>query len=121
MTRILLVEDNELNRDMLARRLARAGFGVEQAVDGTEGIHAARNAAPDLILLDIRLPDIDGREVARRLKADPATRTIPIIALTASIAEADRAKALESGCDDFDVKPVDMQRLIRKIQALLPS
>jgi CheY-like chemotaxis protein len=118
MTRILLVEDNEMNRDMLSRRLKRRGFDVAVAVDGQEGLDNAKSGAPDLILLDMDLPVVDGWEVARRLKSDDATRSIPIIALTAHAMVGDRDKALEAGCDDYDTKPVEFRRLVEKINAL---
>ncbi len=119
MPKILLVEDNEMNRDMLSRRLQRRDFEVVIAVDGKEGIEKASTETPDLILMDMSLPEIDGWEATRRLKADDATRNIPIIALTAHAMESDEAKAREAGCDDFDTKPVDLKRLLEKIQNLL--
>ncbi len=119
MTTILLVEDNELNRDMLSRRLARQGYQVVQAVDGGEAIARARDSAPDLILMDLSLPVIDGWEATRRLKADEATRRIPVIALTAHAMAGDREQAMAAGCDDFDTKPVELSRLLEKIAALL--
>lgn len=119
MTTILLVEDNELNRDMLSRRLARQGYQVVQAVDGGEAIARAHDSAPDLILMDLSLPVIDGWEATRRLKADEATRRIPVIALTAHAMAGDREQAMAAGCDDFDTKPVELPRLLEKIAALL--
>lgn len=119
MTTILLVEDNELNRDMLSRRLARQGYQVLQAVDGGEAIARASDSAPDLILMDLSLPVIDGWEATRRLKADEATRRIPVIALTAHAMAGDREQAMAAGCDDFDTKPVELPRLLEKIAALL--
>lgn len=119
MTTILLVEDNELNRDMLSRRLTRHGYDVVVAVDGGEALERARDATPDLVLMDLSLPVIDGWEATRRLKADASTRGIPVIALTAHAMSGDREKALEAGCDDFDTKPVEMPRLLQKIAALL--
>jgi len=116
---ILLVEDNELNRDMLSRRLVRRGFRVITAQDGVEGHDLACSALPALILMDIGLPRMDGWEVTRRLKSNPATRAIPIIALTAHALVTDRQKAREVGCDDYDTKPVDFDRLIFKIETLL--
>jgi two-component system, cell cycle response regulator DivK len=113
--RILLVEDNELNRDMLSRRLTRRGFEILMAVNGAEGLSLARRALPDLILLDMSLPVVDGWTVAGELKADPATRAIPIIALTAHAMAGDRERALAAGCDDFDTKPVELHRLMEKI------
>ena len=123
MAKILLVEDNEMNRDMLSRRLVRRGFTVLIAVDGSIGIAKARGEAPDLILMDMSLPVIDGWEATRVLKADPTTAKIPIIALTAHAMAEDREKALAAGCDDFDTKPVELTRLLGKIDALikLPS
>jgi CheY-like chemotaxis protein len=120
MPTILLVEDNEMNRDMLSRRLARQGFTVVTAGDGALGISAAHSAPqPDVILMDMSLPVVDGWEATRRLKADPATRRIPIIALTAHAMSEDREKALAAGCDDYDTKPVELGRLAAKIDALL--
>ena len=117
--RILLVEDNEMNRDMLSRRLQRRGYEVVTAVDGESGLAMTASAAPALVLMDMSLPGIDGWEATRRLKADPATRAIPVIALTAHAMAGDREKALAAGCDDFDIKPIDLDRLLGKIQALL--
>ena len=119
MPRILLVEDNEMNRDMLSRRLIRRGYEVLLAVDGEQGVAMARTESPALVLMDISLPVVDGWEAARRLKADPRTRSIPIIALTAHAMTGDREKALAAGCDDFETKPVELSRLLDKIQALL--
>jgi CheY-like chemotaxis protein len=119
MTKILLVEDNEMNRDMLSRRLERKGFQVLIAVDGAEGVAVAGSAAPDLILMDMDLPVVDGWEATRRLKAAPATQPIPVIALTAHAMSDDRDKALAAGCDDYDTKPVEFTRLLEKIQAQL--
>jgi CheY-like chemotaxis protein len=117
--RILLVEDNELNRDMLSRRLERKGFDVVIAADAREGLSLARARSPDLILMDMRLPDLDGWNATRQLKADDATRQIPVIALTAHAMDRDRDLALAAGCDDFDTKPVEMERLLGKIETLL--
>ena len=117
--RILLVEDNEMNRDMLSRRLQRKGFDVIVAEDGRRGIAAARNERPDLVLMDMSLPEVDGWEATRILKDDEETRYIPVIAPTAHAMETDREKALEAGCDDYDTKPVDFNRLLDKIQAQL--
>lgn len=117
--RVLLVEDNEMNRDMLSRRLQRKGFDVIVAEDGRRGIAAARNERPDLVLMDMSLPEVDGWEATRILKDDEETRYIPVIALTAHAMETDREKALEAGCDDYDTKPVDFNRLLDKIQAQL--
>jgi CheY-like chemotaxis protein len=121
MPKILLVEDNEMNRDMLGRRLVRRGYEVVAALDGDQGIAMARTEAPALILMDMSLPGLDGWEATRQLKALPATRDIPIIALTAHAMSDDRAKALAAGCDDFDTKPIDLARLLEKIEALLGS
>jgi len=119
MPRILLVEDNEMNRDMLSRRLIRKGYEVVMAVDGNEGLQKGREIEPDLILMDMSLPGIDGWEATRRLKADAATALIPVIALTAHAMAGDREKAIEAGCDDYDTKPVEFTRLLEKIEALL--
>ncbi len=119
MAKILLVEDNEMNRDMLSRRLERKGYAVTLALDGAEGLHKARTEAPDLILMDMSLPVVDGWQATRQLKADEATRGIPIIALTAHAMASDEQKARESGCDDFDTKPIELPRLLEKIEALL--
>ncbi len=117
--RILLVEDNELNRDMLSRRLTLRGFAVSIAVDGVQGVNRAAEELPDLILMDISLPEMDGWEATRRIKATAATRSIPVIALTAHAMAGDRERSLEAGCDDFDTKPVEFDRLLGKINALL--
>ncbi len=119
--RILLVEDNEMNRDMLMRRLQRKGFEVDVAVDGAQGVEKARSDRPDLILMDMSLPVMDGWEASRQLKADSSTAVIPIIALTAHAMSTDRDKALEAGCDEFDTKPVELPRLLDKIHTLLGS
>jgi two-component system, cell cycle response regulator DivK len=119
MTKILIVEDNEMNRDMLSRRLARRGYEVLLAVDGETGIEAARANAPDLILMDMSLPLVDGWEATRRMKADDVLRRIPVIALTAHAMARDREKALEAGCDDYDTKPIELPRLLGKIETLL--
>ena len=121
MPRILIVEDDELNRDSLRRLLRRRGFEIVLAVDGSEGVAVARAEAPDLILMDMSLPGLDGWEATRRLKGDPETRAIPIIALTAHAMASDRDKALAAGCDDYDTKPIDLDRLLPKIGALLPD
>ena len=118
-TRILIVEDNEMNRDMLSRRLERNGYEVVIAVDGEDGIMKARARTPDLILMDMSLPKLDGWEATRLLKADAVMRSIPVIALTAHAMSSDREKALDAGCDDYDTKPIDLPRLLGKIQALL--
>jgi CheY-like chemotaxis protein len=119
MATILIVEDNEMNRDMLSRRLVRKGYEVLLAVDGVTGIAMAKAERPDLILMDMSLPVVDGWEATRRLKADPALRAIPIIALTAHAMATDRDKALAAGCDDYDTKPIELPRLLAKIDALL--
>jgi two-component system, cell cycle response regulator DivK len=119
MAKILLVEDNEMNRDMLLRRLQRKGYQVILAVDGQSGVEMTQNHAPDLILMDMSLPVLDGWEATRRLKADAATGHIPVIALTAHAMSSDREKALEAGCDDYDTKPVELPRLLAKIETLL--
>ena len=119
MPKILLVEDNEMNRDMLSRRLERKGYQVVIAVDGQQGVEMASSEAPELILMDMSLPVIDGWEATKILKADALTKNIPIIALTAHAMDSDRVKALESGCDDFDTKPVELTRLLAKIEELL--
>jgi two-component system, cell cycle response regulator DivK len=121
MARILLVEDNELNRDMLSRRLSRRGHQVVEATDGEAALALAASERPDLILMDMSLPVLDGWEATRRLKAMPATRTIPVIALTAHAMVTDRERSLEAGCDDFDTKPVEIERLLDKIARLLPT
>ncbi len=119
MPRILLVEDNEMNRDMLSRRLQRKGYEVLLAVDGGQGVEAAKKELPDLVLMDMSLPVLDGWEATRQLKADEATRAIPVIALTAHAMAGDEEKAREAGCDDYDTKPVELPRLLGKIEALL--
>ena len=119
MPKLLLVEDNEYNRDMLMRRLAKKGFEVVVAVDGGEGVAKARSEKPDLILMDMHLPVLDGWEATKQLKESDDTRTIPIIALTADAMAGDREKAMEAGCDDYDTKPIELPRLLEKIQAQL--
>ena len=119
MPKILLVEDNEMNRDMLSRRLIRKGYDVVMAEDGRQGVDLAGTAAPDLILMDMSLPVIDGWEATRRIKASDATKAIPVIALTAHAMVGSQEQALEAGCDDFDTKPIDLPRLLDKIEALL--
>jgi CheY-like chemotaxis protein len=119
MPRVLLVEDNEMNRDMLSRRLARKEYEVLVAVDGKEGVEMAGSVAPDLILMDMSLPVMDGWEATRQLKASPETKAIPIIALTAHAMSGDREKAIEAGCDDYDTKPIELPRLLAKMEALL--
>jgi CheY-like chemotaxis protein len=117
--KILLVEDNEMNYDMLSRRLSRKGFEVVIATDGEQGVEMSRTVGPDLILMDMSLPKIDGWEATRRIRATPETAGVRIIALTAHAMAADKDKALEAGCDDFDTKPIDIERLVGKIAALL--
>jgi CheY-like chemotaxis protein len=119
MTKLLLVEDNEMNRDMLSRRLARRGYEVAVALDGEQGVAMAKSEAPALILMDMSLPGMDGWEATRQIKAMPETRAIPVIALTAHAMAGDREKAIAAGCDEFDTKPVDLTRLLEKIEALL--
>ena len=119
MAKILIVEDNEMNRDMLSRRLARRGYQIVIAVDGGEGIAAATAESPDLILMDMSLPVVDGWEATRRLKAEPLTRAIPVIGLTAHAMAGDREKVIDAGCDDYDTKPVELPRLLQKIETLL--
>jgi CheY-like chemotaxis protein len=119
MTKILLVEDNEMNRDMLSRRLSRKGFEVVMAVDGGEAVSMAQSEHPDIILMDMSLPVIDGWEATRLVKATEMTANIPVIALTAHAMSGDREKALSAGCDDYDTKPIEMPRLLEKIEALL--
>jgi CheY-like chemotaxis protein len=117
--KILLVEDNEMNRDMLSRRLARRGYDVVIAVDGQQGVDMARTKSPDLILMDMSLPVLDGWEATRQIKAATETRAIPVVALTAHAMVGDREKAMEAGCNDFDTKPIELPRLLEKIEALL--
>src|SRR5215212_7323844 len=119
MAKILLVEDNEMNRDMLTKRLLRRGYDVVVAVDGGEGVAMAESEAPDLILMDMSLPVLDGWEATRRIKAGPATSAIPVIALTAHAMAGDQEQAMAAGCDDYDTKPVELTRLVEKIQAFL--
>lgn len=121
MPKILLVEDNEMNRDMLSRRLMRRGYEVVLAIDGEDGLTKVASEAPDLILMDMSLPILDGWEATRRLKSEQATQHIPVIALTAHAMSSDRDKALEAGCDDYDTKPVELERLLEKIEALLTN
>ena len=120
MPKILLVEDNEMNRDMLSRRLTRKGYEVAIAVDGREGVETAKAGTYDLILMDMSLPEIDGWEATRLLREAEATKSVPIIALTAHAMSGDRERALDAGCDDYDTKPIELERLLSKIQALLP-
>ena len=119
MSKVLLVEDNEMNRDMLMRRLERKGYEVVIAVDGQAGIDMAASSSPDIILMDLSLPVIDGWEATRKIKADPATRSNPVIALTAHAMAGDEQKALAAGCDDYDTKPIKLPRLLGKIESLL--
>ena len=119
MVKILLVEDNEMNRDMLSRRLKRKGYEVVMAVDGQEGVNMATSESPAVILLDMSLPIMDGWEAARQLKANPDTKGIPVLGLSAHAMTPDRDKAIAAGCDDYDTKPVDIKRLMGKIEALL--
>ena len=119
MAKILLVEDNEMNRDMLSRRLQRKGFEVAMATDGRQGVEMAQAGAYDLILMDMSLPEVDGWEATRQLRAVPATQSVPIIARTAHARAGDRDKAMEAGCDDYDTKPIELERLLGKIQTLL--
>jgi CheY-like chemotaxis protein len=119
VTKILLVEDDEMNRDMLSRRLVKRGYDVEIAIDGEQGVAMARGGRPDLILMDMSLPGMDGWTATRQLKASPDTAEIPIIVLTAHAMSGDREKAFEAGCDDFDTKPVELSRLLGKIEGLV--
>jgi len=118
MVRILIIEDNEMNRDMLSRRLQRRGYEVLLAVDGLQGMEMVRQDMPDIVLMDMSLPEIDGWEVTRQLKANEETRSIPIIALTAHAMAGDRERAMQAGCDDYDCKPIEFQRLLGKIEEL---
>jgi CheY-like chemotaxis protein len=120
-TRILLVEDNPENRDMLSRRLIRRGYQMSFAMDGAQAVQMTRAELPDLVLMDLSLPVMDGWEATRQLKADPATRAIPVIALTAHAMVGDRERAIAAGADDYDTKPVDLERLLQKIQSLAPG
>ncbi len=121
MPKILLVEDNEMNRDMLSRRLQRRGYEIVIAIDGAVGVAMVDSEKPDLILMDMSLPVMDGWEATRQLKANPHTKSIPIIALTAHAMSGDREKALAAGCDDYDTKPIELSRLLEKIQTYLPQ
>jgi CheY-like chemotaxis protein len=119
MPKVLLVEDNEMNRDMLSRRLTRRGFQVVFAVDGEQGVVLARSEKPDIILMDMSLPVMDGWEATRQVKSDAATCNVPVIGLTAHAMSGDREKAMEAGCDDYDTKPVELDRLVGKMERLL--
>jgi two-component system cell cycle response regulator DivK len=119
MAKILLVEDNEINRDMLSRRLERRGYQVVIALDGEQGVSMAQSELPDLILMDMSLPVLDGWEATQRIKATPETQAIPIIALTAHAMVGDREKAMAVGCDDYDTKPIEFQRLLEKMEKIL--
>jgi two-component system cell cycle response regulator DivK len=121
MPKILIVEDNEMNRDMLSRRLERRGFAVVMAVDGQQGVDMARSEKPDLVLMDMSLPVLDGWAATREIKADEALKAIPVIALTAHAMAGDREKAIEAGCDDYDTKPIELPRLLEKIGKFLPD
>jgi CheY-like chemotaxis protein len=121
MVNVLLVEDNEMNRDMLSRRLTKRGYNVAMAVDGQQGIDMAVSEKPDIILLDMSLPVVDGWEAAQKMKANPASQHVPLIALTAHAMASDRERALSAGCDDFDTKPVELPRLLGKMEALLKA
>lgn len=121
MPKILIVEDNEMNRDMLSRRLERRGFAVVMAVDGQQGVDMARSEKPDLILMDMSLPVMDGWAATQAIKADEALKVIPVIALTAHAMAGDREKAIEAGCDDYDTKPIELPRLLEKIGKFLPD
>jgi two-component system cell cycle response regulator DivK len=121
MTRILIIEDNEMNREMLSRRLARKGYDIVFALDGQAGLDVARATSPDLILMDMSLPVVDGWEATRLMKSDDVLKRIPVIALTAHAMANDRDKALEAGCDDYDTKPIELPRLLGKIEALLAA
>jgi len=119
MPKILLVEDNELNRDMLSRRLTKRGYTVSIAVDGLEGVATTRSTLPDLVIMDMSLPLMDGWTATAEIKGDPVTRHIPVIGLSAHAMAGDREKAMESGCDDYDTKPIELDRLLGKIEAML--
>jgi two-component system, cell cycle response regulator DivK len=121
MAKLLLVEDNEMNRDMLSRRLVRRGYEVAIAIDGAQGVEMARTETPDLVLMDLSLPVIDGWEATRLIKASRKTRHLPVIGLTAHAMAGDREKALEAGCDDYDTKPIEFERLLKKVEALLQA
>ena len=119
MAKLLVVEDNEMNRDMLSRRLIRRGYEVVLALDGAQGVAMVRSEAPDLVLMDMSLPVLDGWEATRRIKGDPGTRSVPVIALTSHAMAGDEARARSAGCDDFDTKPIDLERLLGKIERWL--
>jgi two-component system cell cycle response regulator DivK len=121
MPKILLVEDNEMNRDMLSRRLTKRGYQIAIALDGVQGVELARSESPDLVLMDMSLPLKDGWQATAEIKADPVTKLIPVIGLSAHAMSGDRDKAMQAGCDDYDTKPIELDRLLKKIEALLPS
>ena len=121
MTRILLIEDHDMNRDMLSRRLKRKGFDVIEACDGMDGLHKASEFMPDLIMMDMSLPNLDGWEATRRIKAQPKTSHIPVLGLSAHAMSGDRQRGLEAGCDDYDTKPIDFKRLLTKIETILSA
>jgi len=121
MAKVLLVEDNEMNRDMLSRRLTKRGYSVVMAIDGRQGVEMAVSEKPDIILLDMSLPVVDGWEAAQQIKANEASKVVPLIALTAHAMAADRERAMSAGCDDFDTKPVELPRLLGKIETLLKA
>jgi two-component system cell cycle response regulator DivK len=121
MPKILLVEDNEMNRDMLSRRLTKRGYQIAIALDGVQGVELARSESPNLILMDMSLPLKDGWQATAEIKADPTTKLIPVIGLSAHAMSGDRDKAMQAGCDDYDTKPIELDRLLKKIEALLPS
>jgi len=121
MVKVLLIEDNEMNRDMLSRRLMKRGYGVAMAIDGRQGVDMAVSEKPDIILLDMSLPVVDGWEAAKQIKASDASKAVPLIALTAHAMAADRERAMSAGCDDFDTKPVELPRLLGKMETLLKA
>lgn len=121
MPKILLIEDNAMNRDMLSRRLARKGYAVVMAIDGVQGVAMVLSEAPDLVLMDMSLPLMDGWDATKSIKSRPETRCIPVIGLTAHAMTGDREKAMAAGCDDYETKPIDLERLLQKIEALLPN
>ena len=121
MVKVLLVEDNEMNRDMLSRRLAKRGYEVVMAIDGQQGVDMAVSEKPDIILLDMSLPVVDGWEAAQQIKANEVSKGVPLVALTAHAMASDRERAMSAGCDDFDTKPVELPRLLGKMEALLTA